>query len=81
MRSLRPETLRRSIYQKRLNIAGVGVRTNRYRRLDLHSGVVCGVRVENIEDRSYKNSETSDKLVDELAEGKKMEKILRKPVL
>lgn len=40
-------------------------------------GVVCGVRVENIEDPMMKLIRYLDKLVDELAKGKKMEKILR----
>lgn len=40
-------------------------------------GVVCGVRVENIEDPMMKLIRYLDKLIDELAKGKKMEKILR----
>jgi hypothetical protein len=45
----------------------------------LIKGVVCGVRVENIEDPLMKKLRYLDKLVDELAKGKKMEKILRSP--
>ena len=45
----------------------------------LIKGVVCGVRVENIEDPLMKKLRYLDKLVDELAKGKKMEKILRTP--
>jgi len=45
----------------------------------LIEGVVCGVRVENIEDPLMQNVRWLDKLVDELAKGKKMEKILRTP--
>lgn len=41
------------------------------------TGVVCGVRVENIEDSLMRNIRYLDKLVDELARGKAMEKILR----
>lgn len=41
------------------------------------AGVVCGVRVENIEDSLMRNIRYLDKLVDELASGKAMEKILR----
>ena len=41
-------------------------------------GVVCGVRVENVEDPLMKTIRQLDKLVDELAKGKTMEKILRK---
>jgi len=40
-------------------------------------GVVCGVRVEEIEDPTMREIRYLDKLVDELAKGKPMEKILR----
>ena len=40
-------------------------------------GVVCGVRVEEIEDPLMQNTRYLDKLIDELAKGKAMEKILR----
>ena len=40
-------------------------------------GVVCGVRVEEIEDPLMRKIRQLDKLVDELAKGKKMEKVLR----
>jgi hypothetical protein len=42
------------------------------------TGVICGVRVEEIEDRLMQQIRYLDKLVDELAKGKSMEKILRK---
>ena len=45
---------------------------------DLIKGSVCGVRVETIEDPLMKQIRQLDKLVDELAKGKAMEKILRK---
>lgn len=45
----------------------------------LITGVVCGVRVEEIEDPLMREVRYLDKLVDELAKGKAMEKILRKP--
>ena len=41
------------------------------------TGVVCGVRVEDIEDPLMQKIRYLDKLVDELAKGKAMEKILR----
>ncbi len=41
------------------------------------TGLVCGIRVENIEDRLMQQIRYLDKLVDELAKGKAMEKILR----
>src|SRR4051812_19087979 len=44
----------------------------------LIKGVVCGVRVEDIKDPLMKKIRYLDKLIDELAKGKKMEKILRK---
>lgn len=40
-------------------------------------GVVCGIRVEEIEDPLMRNIRYLDKLIDELAKGKAMEKILR----
>lgn len=44
----------------------------------LIKGVVCGVRVENIEEPIMREIRYLDKLIDELARGKSMEKILRK---
>jgi hypothetical protein len=43
----------------------------------LITGVICGYRVEEIEDPLMKQVRYLDKLVDELAKGRKMEKILR----
>jgi len=43
----------------------------------LIKGVVCGVRVEDVEDPLMQQIRWLDKLVDELAKGKAMEKILR----
>jgi hypothetical protein len=43
----------------------------------LIKGVVCGVRVEDIEDPLMQRIRWMDKLIDELAKGKAMEKILR----
>lgn len=40
-------------------------------------GVVCGVRVEDVEDPLMREIRRLDKLVDELAKGKAMEKVLR----
>jgi Uncharacterized protein conserved in bacteria len=44
----------------------------------LIKGVVCGVRVEDIEEPTMKEIRYFDKLIDELAKGKAMDKILRK---
>lgn len=45
----------------------------------LITGVICGYRVEEIEDPLTQQVRYLDKLVDELAKGRKMEKILRGP--
>jgi hypothetical protein len=45
----------------------------------LIKGMVCGVRVEDIEEPTMREIRYLDKLIDELAKGKAMEKILRKP--
>lgn len=44
----------------------------------LITGMVCGVRVENVEETTMREIRYLDKLIDELAKGKAMEKILRK---
>lgn len=44
----------------------------------LIKGVICGVRVEDIEESTMREIRYLDKLIDELARGKAMEKILRK---
>ncbi|MFJ3489823.1 DUF2200 domain-containing protein [Leifsonia aquatica] len=46
---------------------------------ELITGVICGVRVEEIEDPLMQRIRYMDKLVDEVARGKKMESILRSP--
>ena len=43
----------------------------------LITGVICGVRIENIEDPLMREVRYMDKLVDEIAKGRPMEKILR----
>ena len=45
----------------------------------LITGVICGYRVEEIENKLTQQTRYLDKLVDELAKGRKMEKILRQP--
>ncbi|RSK28843.1 DUF2200 domain-containing protein [Bacillus sp. HMF5848] len=45
---------------------------------NLIKGVICGVRVEDIEEPTMQEIRYLDKLIDELAKGKAMEKILRK---
>ncbi|MEF9477228.1 DUF2200 domain-containing protein [Chryseobacterium sp. 1B4] len=46
--------------------------------VSLIKGIICGYRVEEIEDELMRNIRYMDKLIDELAKGKKMEKIKRK---
>lgn len=46
----------------------------------LIKGVACGIRVENIEDPIIQEIRYLDKLIDELAKGKPMIKILRQPL-
>ena len=46
----------------------------------LITGVICGYRVEEIENPLTRQARYLDKLVDELAKGRKMEKILRTPL-
>lgn len=46
----------------------------------LITGVICGYRVEEIEDKLTRNIRYLDKLIDELAKGKAMDKILRKEI-
>ena len=46
----------------------------------LITGVICGVRLEEIEDPLMREVRYLDKLIDELAKGKAMEKILRRAV-
>lgn len=58
-------------------IQAPAVNTNRV----LVTGVVCGVRVEQVEDPLMQKIRCLDKLVDELARGKTMEKILCKPAV
>lgn len=45
----------------------------------LIKGVICGYRIEEIENETTRQTRYLDKLIDELAKGRKMEKILRTP--
>lgn len=45
---------------------------------ELVKGSICGVKIESIEDPLMKDIRILDKMIDELAKGKSMEKILRK---
>ncbi|MEO1021297.1 MAG: DUF2200 domain-containing protein [Bacteroidota bacterium] len=52
-------------------------RANVHPNAELIKGVICGYRIEDIETPLTKQTRYLDKVVDELAKGKKMEKILR----
>lgn len=52
-------------------------RANLNPNADLITGVICGYRIEEIENPLTQQARYLDKLVDELAKGRKMEKILR----
>lgn len=52
-------------------------RANLHPNSELITGVICGYRIEEIENPLTKKIRFLDKLVDELAKGKKMDKILR----
>ncbi len=45
----------------------------------LIKGMICGVRIEDIKEDTMREVRYLDKLVDEVAKGRPMEKILRKP--
>ena len=45
--------------------------------MDLITGTVCGIRVEDIEDPLMQKIRYLDKLVDDLAKGRSMDKVLR----
>lgn len=53
------------------------MKANLNKNADLIKGMICGYRIEEIENLLTKQVRYLDKLVDELAKGKKMEKILR----
>ncbi len=55
-------------------------KANIHPNADLIKGVICGYRIEEIEFELYRHVRYLDKLVDELAKGWKMEKILREPI-
>lgn len=54
-------------------------KANLHQNAHLIKGVICGYRIEDIDNALTKQVRYLDKLVDELAKGRKMEKILRKP--
>ena len=73
-----PEALHRQIDQKVDIAAFFAQAPGMHPNAGLITGVVCGVRVEQVEDPLMKKIRQMDKLIDELAKGKAMEKILRR---
>lgn len=69
--------LRRQIEQKTDFATFFGQAPALHPNRSLIKGVICGVRVEEVEDPLMQQIRQLDKLVDELAKGKPMEKILR----
>jgi hypothetical protein len=67
-----------SILEKRTNIETFISKAKMNPSRTLVTGAICGVRVEEIEDPVMQGIRYLDKLIDELAKGRPMEKILRK---
>jgi hypothetical protein len=72
-----PQTLARQITQKKDLETFFSEAPALHPNAGKISGVVCGVRIENIEDPLMRKIRYLDKLVDELAKGRPMTKILR----
>lgn len=66
-----------SLMEKKVSFYTFFNRANLHKNASLITGVICGYRIENIENELTKKVRYLDKLVDELAKGKKMEHILR----
>ena len=70
------KALQKNIHDK-LTFEQFFQRANLNPKAHLITGVICGYRVEDIENKLTQQARYLDKLVDELAKGRKMEKILR----
>ncbi len=68
-----------SLIDKKATYRTVFEKANIHPNAHMIKGVVCGYRIEEIEDQFeiYKHCRQMEKLIDELARGRKMEKILR----
>ncbi|MAM29463.1 MAG: hypothetical protein CMC13_10625 [Flavobacteriaceae bacterium] len=68
-----------SLIEERVTFKTFFQSANIHSNADMIKGVVCGYRIEEIEDEFelYKQCRQMEKLIDELARGRKMEKILR----
>ena len=67
----------KSLLKDEVNIEGFFKKCKLNPNAHLIKGVICGYKIEEIEDPLIRKARYLDKLVDELAKGKKMEKILR----
>jgi len=70
----------KSLIEEKVTFRTFFERANLHANTHMIKGVVCGYRIEEIEDefQVYKKCRQMEKLIDELAKGRKMEKILRK---
>jgi hypothetical protein len=67
------------VIESRIDLEAFFAKAPRFQpKAKLIKGVVCGIRVEEIEDKTTRKIRYLDLLIDELARGKAMEKILRK---
>lgn len=73
-----PQALATQIQQRKDFEAFFSEAPSLHPNADKITGVICGVRIQEIEDPLMRKIRCLDKLVDELAKGKPMEKILRK---
>ena len=71
------DALLQKLIDEKVNFADFFERANLNPQAHLITGVICGYRIEEIENPLTQQVRYLDKLVDELAKGKKMEKILR----
>ena len=76
--SFNPATLKKLIDEK-VTFKTFFERATLHQNAHLIKGVVCGYRIEEIDEQfdTYRNCRRMEKLIDELAKGRKMEKILR----
>ena len=65
------------LIQKKVTFQTFFQMANIHQNASLITGLICGYRIEQIENTLTRNVRYLDKLVDELAKGRKMEKILR----
>jgi hypothetical protein len=72
------ESMQQKLIEDKVTFAEFFQRADLNPNARLIKGVICGYRVEEIENELTQQVRYLDKLVDELAKGKKMEKILRK---